>query len=60
MKITRNGSTSTTLPAWSSVKPAGWFIHAFAAITDAVPPIPATTMGTPLQKCGHGRSRFHP
>ena len=51
---------STTFPAELSVKPAGSFIHEFAATTEAVPPIPAITMGTPVQKCGHGLSRFQP
>ncbi len=60
LKITSSGSTSTTLPAEFSVKPAGSFIHALAATTDTVPPIPAITIGTPVQKCGHGLSRFHP
>jgi hypothetical protein len=31
-----------------------------AATTDAVPPIPAITTGTPVQKCSHGRIRFQP
>ena len=60
LKITSHGSTSTTLPAAFRVKPAGSFIQAFAATTDTVPPMPAMTMGTPVQKCGHGFSRFHP
>ena len=42
------------------MKPAGSFIHTFAATTDTVPPIPAITIGTPVQKCGHGFSRFQP
>ncbi len=60
LKNTFNGSTSTTSPAWFSVKPCGWFIHAFAATTESVPPIPASTIGTPVQKCAHGCSRFQP
>jgi hypothetical protein len=42
------------------VNPAGSFIQALAATTESVPPIPARTIGTPVQKCGHGRSRFQP
>ena len=49
-----------TLPAESSVNPSGWFIHALAAITETVPPMPAMTMGTPVQKWGHGFNRFQP
>ena len=58
--MTAHGSVLTTLPAELSVKPAGSFIHAFAATTDAVPPIPAITIGTPVQKWGQGFIRFHP
>ena len=58
--MTAHGSTSTTLPAEFSVNPAGSFIHAFAATTETVPPMPAITIGTPVQKCGHGFSRFQP
>ncbi len=60
LKITFSGSTSVISPWLFSVKPSGWFIQALAATTDSVPPMPATTIGTPVQKCGHGRSRFHP
>ena len=60
LKMTPQGSTSTILPAAFMVNPDGSFIHAFAATTDAVPPIPAITIGTPAQKCGHGFSRFQP
>jgi hypothetical protein len=31
-----------------------------AAITDSVPPMPASTIGTPVQKCAHGLRRFQP
>ena len=34
LKMTPTGSTSTTLPAESSVNPAGSFIHELAATTD--------------------------
>ena len=60
LKMTPTGSTSTTLPAEFSVKPDGSFIHEFAATTDTLPPIPAITIGTPVQKCGHGFSRLQP
>jgi hypothetical protein len=60
LKITFSGSTSTTSPVELRVKPDGAFIQAFAATTDTAPKIPATAMGTPVQKCGHGRSRRHP
>src|SRR3954447_11661914 len=42
------------------VNPAGSFIRAWAAATETVPPMPAITIGTPVQKCGHGFSRFQP
>ena len=60
LKITASGSTSTTLPAEFSVKPDGSFIHAFAATTEMLPPMPAITIGTPVQKCAHGFSRRQP
>ena len=47
LKMTPSGSTSTTLPAAFRVKPAGSFIHAFAATTDTAPPMPAITIGHP-------------
>ena len=60
LKITARGSTLTTWPAEFSVNPEGAFIHELAATTDAVPPMPAITIGTPVQKCGQGLSRFQP
>ena len=60
LKITWIGSTSTTLPFESSVKPDGAFIQAFAATTETLPRIPARTIGTPVQKCVHGFSRRQP
>ena len=60
LKMTPHGSTSTMSPALFSVKPDGAFIQALAAITDALPPMPATTIGTPVQKCGQGFIRRHP
>jgi hypothetical protein len=60
LKMTAIGSTSTILPASFRVNPPGSFIQALAATTDTVPPIPASTIGTPVQKWGHGFSRFHP
>ena len=42
------------------MKPDGSFIHAFAATTETLPPMPAITIGTPVQKCGHGFSRRQP
>ena len=47
-------------PSLFSVNPAGSFIQALAATIDSVPPMPASTMGTPVQKCAHGRNRFQP
>ena len=52
-----DGSTSTTSPDESSVKPDGAFIQAFAATTETAPKMPASTIGTPVQKCVHG---LHP
>ena len=60
LKITWIGSTWTMLPLESRVKPPGAFIHAFAATTDVAPRIPASTIGTPVQKCAHGFSRRQP
>ena len=60
LKITAMGSTSETLPEESSVTPCGEFIHALAATTDTLPKMPATAMGTPVQKWAHGLSRRHP
>ena len=60
LKITPQGSTSTISPALFRVKPDGAFIQALAAITDALPPMPATTIGTPVQKCGQGSMRCQP
>ena len=41
-------------------KPCGWFIHEFTATTENAPPIPQIGIGTPAQKCVHGRSRSQP
>ena len=60
LKMTPTGSTSVMLPAESRVTPSGEFIQALAATTETLPPIPATAIGTPVQKCGHGRRRFQP
>ena len=60
LKITSSGSTATTVPSAFCVKPDGAFIHALAATTDTLPQIPARTIGTPVQKCGHGFSRRQP
>ena len=60
LKMTSIGSTSTTLPAESSVTPWGEFIQAFAATTEMVPNTPATTIGTPVQKWVHGFNRCQP
>ena len=60
LKITPQGSTSTTLPAESSVNPEGSFIQALAATTETLPRMPVRTTGTPVQKCVHGFRRRHP
>ncbi len=60
LKMTPIGSTATTVPFESSVKPEGAFIQAFAATTEAAPARPATTIGTPVQKCIHGLRRRQP
>ena len=57
--MTAHGSTAVTFP-WERVKPPGWFIHELADTTDSVPSTPATTMGTPVQKCAHRGSRSQP
>ena len=60
LKITPIGSTSTTLPEESRVTPWGEFIQAFAATTEMLPRTPATTIGTPVQKCVQGFIRRQP
>ena len=60
LKITLKGCTFATLPAESSVKPPGSFIHAFAATTDTVPPMPEMMIGTSVHKCGQGFIRCQP
>ncbi len=60
LKITPHGSTSTTLPAESSVNPCGSFIQALAATTETLPRMPVSTTGTPVQKWAHGFRRRHP
>ena len=40
--------------------PSGAFIQALAATTEMLPKIPATAIGTPVQKCVHGRRRRQP
>ena len=60
LKITSTGSTSTTSPEESRVKPDGAFIQELAATTETAPKIPASTIGTPVQKCVHGRIRRQP
>ena len=41
-------------------KPCGWFIQELTATTLNAPPIPAITIGTPLQKCFQPSTRFQP
>ena len=60
LKITPIGSTSVMLPWESRVNPSGEFIQALAATTEMLPNTPATTIGTPVQKCVHGFSRRQP
>ena len=60
LKITLTGSTEATAPEESRVNPDGEFIHEFAATTDTAPRIPASTIGTPVQKWAHGRIRRQP
>ena len=60
LKITPIGSTSVTLPAESRVTPCGEFIQALAATTEMLPKMPATAIGTPVQKWAHGFSRRQP
>ena len=40
------------------MNPAGSFSHAFAAITETVPPRPAMTIGTPDHRCARGDIRY--
>ena len=53
------GWTSTARPS-SRRKPVGWFIQPLTEITMTEPRKPAITIGIPLAKCTHGRSRFQP
>ncbi len=54
------GSTSVTSPAAFVSNPWGWFIQELTATTLKAPPIPAITIGTPLQKWAQPLSRFQP
>ncbi len=47
LKNTCHGLTATTFP-WLRVKPVGWFIQEFAAITATAPPRPVMAMGMPV------------
>ena len=60
LKITSHGSTSTMSPESFRVKPDGLFIQALAASTDTLPPMPASTIGTPVQKWVQGFIRRQP
>ena len=42
------------------MNPDGSFIQALAATTETLPPIPAITIGTPVQKWAHGFRRRQP
>jgi hypothetical protein len=55
----RHGWTSVARPS-TSVNPVGWFIQPLTAMTKNEPATPAIAIGTPHQKCSHGRSRSHP
>jgi len=54
-----HGCTSAARP-FTSVNPVGWFIHPLTAMTKNDPATPAIAIGTPHQKCAHGRSRSQP
>ena len=60
LNSTSSGTTEVTVPSGPSVNPAGWFIHALAAITENVPPIPAIATGIPVAKCAQGDRRSQP
>ena len=60
LKMTPHGSTWTIWPAESRVNPDGSFIQALAATTEMLPPMPAITIGTPVQKWAHGFRRRQP
>ena len=49
-----------TLPALSSVKPWGWFIQEFTAMTEKAPPTPEITIGTAAHMWARGESRSQP
>jgi hypothetical protein len=53
------GCTSVARPS-TSVKPVGWFIHPFTAMTNSDPATPATAIGIPDRKCARGGSRSQP
>ena len=57
LKITLSGSTDVTVPVVGE-NPWGWFIQELTATTANAPPRPVITIGTPVQKCVHGDSRF--
>ena len=58
-KSADSGCTSTTFPS-TILKPPGWFIQPFTAITINDPATPASTTGIPLAKCQRGESRSQP
>src|ERR1700747_709883 len=59
LKYTCPGLTETIRPPrW--VKPPGWFIHEFTAITDIAPKMPDTAIGTPDHQCAPPGSRCQP
>ena len=60
LKNASSAFTSVTVPSAASLNPSGWFIHEFAATTDHAPPSPASTTGTPVQKCTHPDRCFQP
>ncbi len=60
LKRASSGATLATVPSAASLKPSGWFIHELTATTLKAPPMPAITIGTPVQKCFQPSIRFQP
>src|ERR1700733_16108893 len=59
LKKTCHGLTAVILPP-DPVKPPGWFIQEFTAITDIAPKMPDTAIGTPDHQCTQPGSRCQP
>ena len=60
LNIASKGRTSSSVPSAARVKPAGWFIHALAQITNTPEATPLTSTPTPDSQCRRGETRSQP